>query len=116
MHPQYSRTGGDGQEQKGPEAGLAVGQMFTTAFPDGRINITNVKTDGNFVTVEFMGTGTHKGDLMGVSPTNKRVSIPVCNVLELRDGKIYREHEYMDMMHMFRQLGVMSEPASTRSR
>ena len=116
MHPQYSYTGSDGQEQRGPDAGVAVGQMFATAFPDGRINITNLRTDGDFVTVEKMGTGTHKGDLMGVAPTNKRVSIPVCNVIELRDGKIYREREYMDMMHMMTQLGVAKMPAPVRAR
>jgi len=116
MHPQYSYTGGDGREQTGPEAGLAVGQMFATAFPDGRINITNLRSDGDFVTVEFMGTGTHKGDLMGVAPTNKRVSIPVCNIIELRDGKIYREREYMDMMHMMSQVGAVKIPAAVRAR
>jgi len=116
MHPQYSYTGGDGQEQRGPEAGLAVGKMFATAFPDGRINIKTLRSDGDFVTVELVGTGTHKGDLMGVAPTNKRVSIPVCHVIELRDGKIYREREYMDMAHMMTQLGVMKTPAPAKTR
>jgi len=116
MHPQYSYTGSDGQEQRGPDAGLAVGQMFAAAFPDGRINITNLRSDGDFVTTEFTGSGTHRGELMGVAPTNKRVSIPVCNVMELRDGKIYREREYMDMMHMMTQLGVAKTPAAARAR
>jgi limonene-1,2-epoxide hydrolase len=35
------------------------------------------------------------------------MNIPVCNVLEVRDGKIYREREYMDMATMMVQLGVM---------
>ena len=114
LHPQYTYTGGDGQEQRGPEAGLAVGQMFATAFPDARINITNLRADGDFVTTEFIGTGTHKGDLMGVAPTNKKVSIPVCNIMELRDGKIYREREYMDMMHMMTQVGAVKTPTPVR--
>jgi steroid delta-isomerase-like uncharacterized protein len=116
MHPQYSYTGGDGQEQRGPEAGLAVGQMFATAFPDGRIDIKSLRSDGDFVTVEFIGTGTHKGDLMGVAPTNKKVSIPVCDIFEVRDGKIYREREYMDMMHIMTQLGVAKMPARVGAR
>jgi steroid delta-isomerase-like uncharacterized protein len=116
MHPQYSYTGGDGQEQRGPEAGLAVGQMFANAFPDGRIDIKNLRADGDFVTVESTGTGTHKGNLMGVAPTNKKVSIPVCHIMELRDGKIYREREYMDMAHMMTQLGLAKTPASAKAR
>jgi len=116
MHSQYSYTGGDGQEQRGPEAGLAVGQMFATAFPDGRIDIKSLRSDGEFVIAEFTGTGTHKGDLMGIAPTNKKVSIPVCDIIELRDGKIYREREYMDMMHMMTQLGVVPTPAGVGTR
>ncbi|MBI5285700.1 MAG: ketosteroid isomerase, partial [Chloroflexi bacterium] len=35
-----------------------------------------------------------------------------CNVLEVRDGKIYREREYMDMFTMMAQLGVAGIPAA----
>jgi ketosteroid isomerase-like protein len=53
---------------------------------------------------------------MGVSPTNKKVSIPVCDIIELRDGKVYREREYMDMHHMMTQLGVAKAPATAKAR
>ena len=111
LHPQYTYTGGDGQEQRGPEAGLAVARMFATGIPDGRINITNLRSDGDFVTVEFIGTGTHQGDLMGIAPTGKKVSIPVCNVIEVRDGKIYREREYMDIATIMIQVGATRVPS-----
>ena len=107
MHPDYSYTGGDGQEQRGPEAGIAINKMFANAFPDGRIDIQNIKESGETVIVEFVGRGTHRGDLMGMAPTGKQVNIPVCDILELRDGKVYREREYMDMATMMVQLGVM---------
>jgi len=32
--------------------------------------------------------------------------VPICNVIELRDGKVYREREYMDMLAIMSQLGV----------
>ena len=113
MHPDYTYTGGDGQEQKGPEAGLAVSRMFATAFPDGRIDIVNIKESGDTVLVEFIGRGTHRGDIMGIAPTGRSVTIPVCNVLEVRDGKIYREREYIDMANMLTQLGVTRVPSAT---
>ena len=110
MHRDYTYTGGDGQEQKGPEAGLAVSQMFGRAFPDGRIDVVNIKEFGDTVLVEFIGRGTHRGDLMGIAPTGRSVTIPVCEVLELRDGKIYREREYMDMVTIMVQVGVTRVP------
>ena len=112
FHPQYSYTGGDGQVQKGPEAGLAIAQMFANAFPDGRIDVQSIHAAGNVAIVEFIGRGTHKGDLMGIAPTGRQISIPVCNVMEVRDGKIYAEREYFDMMHMMQQLGVAPAPAT----
>lgn len=115
MHPEYSYTGGDGQEQKGPDAGLAVAHMFADAFPDGRIDIVNIKEAGDTAMVEFVGRGTHKGELMGIAPTGKTLTLPVCNVMEVRDGKIYREREYMDMMTLMTQLGVMPAPAAAHA-
>jgi steroid delta-isomerase-like uncharacterized protein len=111
MHQDYSYTGGDGEEQKGADAGMAVAQMFATAFPDGRIDIVSIKEAGDTAIVEFVGRGTHKGDLMGIAPTGKTMSLPVCNIMEVRDGKIYREREYMDMMTIMAQLGVVPAPA-----
>jgi len=112
FHPQYTYTGGDGQLQKGPEAGMAVGQMFATAFPDGKCDVQSIHAAGNVAIVEFIGRGTHNGDLMGIAPTGRQISIPVCDILEIRDGKIYAEREYMDMLHLMQQLGVAPAPAT----
>ena len=112
LHPQYTYTGGDGQVQKGPEAGLAIGQMFGSAFPDGKSDIQKITASGDIAIVEFIGRGTHTGDLMGIAPTGRQVTIPVCDILEIRDGKIIAEREYMDMLTMMQQLGVAPVPAT----
>ena len=112
FHPQYSYTGGDGQRQEGPEAGLAVAQMFAGAMSDAKISIQKVHTSGDTAVVEFTGSGTHDGDFAGIPASNRRVTMPVCNVIEIKDGKILAEREYMDMAHMMQQLGVMPAPAT----
>ena len=111
-HPQYTYTGGDGQRQEGAEAGIAVADMYTTAFPDVQLGIKQTHVIGDTVIVEFVASGTHQGELMGIAPTGRKVSMPVCIVLEIRDGKIYAEREYMDMAHMMQQLGVMPAAAT----
>ena len=110
--PEYSYTGGDGQKREGPEAGLAVAQMWSAAFSDAKIDIRHIHTAEHVATVEFTGSGTHDGELMGIAPTGKRVSIPACTVLKIKDGKIKAEREYMDMAHMMQQLGVVGVPAA----
>jgi steroid delta-isomerase-like uncharacterized protein len=112
LGPGYSYTGGDGQRQDGPEAGMAVARMFATAFPDGKIDIQHVHVTGDTALVEFIGSGTHRGDLMGIAPTGRKISVPVCDILEIKDGKIHAEREYMDMAHVMQQLGVMPAPAT----
>jgi predicted ester cyclase len=86
--------------------------MFATAFPDGKINVQQIHVCGTTALVEFIGTGTHQGDLMGIAPTGKKISIPVCDILDIKDGKIVAEREYMDMAHIMQQLGVMPAPAT----
>ncbi len=113
LDDQYTYTGGDGQLQRGPEAGVAVGRMFATAFPQGRIDIRQVHAAGDTAIVEFTGRGKHDGDLMGIAPTGREMNINVCTVLTIRDDKIVAEREYMDMLTMMQQLGVT--PAQARA-
>ena len=107
----YSYTGSDGEKQQGPEAGLAVVQMWASAFSDAKIDIRQIHVAGDVATVEFQASGTQNGELMGIPATGRKVSMPVCTVLEIRDGKIYAEREYMDLAHMMQQLGVMPAAA-----
>lgn len=108
----YVFMGPDGAEQKGVEAGLGVSRMWADAFPDGRIEDIRVHASDGKVTVECVGRGTQTGELMGIAPTGKRVEIPFCEVLEVRDGKVLSEHQYMDLLTLFTQLGVISMPTA----
>lgn len=110
--PNYSYTGGDGETQQGPDAGVAVAQMFAGAMSDAKITIDKVHVAGDTAIVEFQGSGTHDGDMMGIAATGKKVSMPVVTVLEIIDGKINAEREYMDMAHMMQQLGVIEAPTA----
>ena len=108
----YSYTGSDGEKQQGPEAGLAVVQMWANAFSDAKADIRQIHVAGDVATVEFQASGTQNGELMGIPATGRKVSMPVCTVLEIRDGKITAEREYMDLAHMMQQLGVMPVSAT----
>ena len=115
LHPDYSYTGGDGKELTGgPDTGLGVARMYAEAFPDATTEIKKVVVQGDTAVAEFVARGTHKGDLMGVKPTGKRVEITICNIIELRDGKAYREREYMDTLAMFSQLGINRFPEKAK--
>lgn len=109
LHPEYSYTGGDGKEMTGgPSTGVAIAKLYASAFPDSAITVTNVYQSAGVSVCEFVARGTHGGDLMGIPASGRRVEIHVCNVIELRDGKAWREREYMDMATMMAQISGTS--------
>ena len=110
LHDEYIYTGGDGQPHSGPDAGMAIAQGYAGAFGDGRLEVRKVYTQGDTAIAEMVARGTHTGDLMGLAPTGRSVELTICNIIELRDGKIYREREYMDMLTLMAQLGVATTP------
>jgi len=61
----------------------AQAEPFITGFPDLQLDVKKVHTAGDTSVFEFVATGTHKRDLMGIAPTGKSISMPVCNVIEV---------------------------------
>ena len=113
VHADATYTGGDGNRMTGgPDALIAVAQMFAGAMSDAKIAIQKIHVAGDTAAVEFIGSGTHDGDFQGIPPTGRKVTMPVVTVLDMRDGKIIAEREYMDMMHLMQQLGVVPAAAT----
>ena len=110
LHPEYTYQGPDGKEAAGPETGIAIAQMYANAFPDGRLEIERVHVAGETAIAEVIARGKHGGDLMGIAAPGKDIEIRICNVVEVRDGKVYREREYMDLMTMLAQIGAVTPP------
>lgn len=107
-HPDYVYTGGDGVELRGADAGCAVAETHTTAFPDLRFEVRHQWTVGEHVSIlELTGHGTQDGPLEEIPPTGRSMQIIACNVIEVVDGLIHREREYWDGVSLLKQLGVM---------
>jgi steroid delta-isomerase-like uncharacterized protein len=107
-HPDYTYTGSDGVERGGAETGAAVAQTYLTAFPDLSFEIRHQYESGGVAVMELTARGTHRAQLEDIPPTGRAVEAAVCNVIEARDGKIYREREYFDRLLIMQQLGVLS--------
>jgi predicted ester cyclase len=99
--------GADGQERKGADAGIAVTQTYTSTFPDTSFAFRHKYACGEDVSImEVTVRGTHQGELEGIPPTGRQIEGFLCNVIDVRDGKIYREREYFDNLALLSQLGV----------
>jgi len=110
VHPNYVYRSPD-QELDGPEALKGILVAYRIAFPDLNVRIDDLVNGGDKVVISVTFTGTHEGDLMGISPTGKPVKINGMIRSRFQDGKIVEEWEILDMLAMFQQLGVVSLPA-----
>ena len=84
--------------------------MYRGAFPNLRLTIEDEITEGDRVVTRFTGRGTHKGSLMGIPPTGKRVTITAIDILRFENGRIAEHWGNQDLLGMMRQLGVIPAP------
>ena len=80
-----------------PSSNGADGMWYTfnnilkPAFPDLVVEIYDQIAEYDKVTTRKAIIGTHKGVLMDIHPTDKKIKIDVIDIVRLRDGK-YFEH------------------------
>lgn len=78
-----------------------------SAFPDWRVEISDVIVDGNMAAVRWSGTVTHGGPFHGLPATDRQIRVSGINMYRIADGKIAEEWEQTDSLSMLRQLGVL---------
>jgi len=97
----------------GPEGAKEFLQDWATAFPDSKVEIKNIFSNGDKVVVEFTGRGTHTGPFKNpthtIQATGRKIDSSFCDVHQIQRGKIASTHVYYDMMTMMRQLGLAPE-------
>ena len=79
--------------------------MFREALPDVEVTIDELVAEGDKVAIATTIAGTHRGELMGIPPTGRRVSVMGLDLVRLRDGKIAEHRGLTDTVGLLRQLG-----------
>jgi steroid delta-isomerase-like uncharacterized protein len=101
-------------QPEGPEGIKAVVSMFRAGMPDLRVLIEDVVAEGDKVVMRYRIEGTHEGELFGVPPTGRQVSIESITVERLSGGKIREHWRITDTLDMMQQLGAIPEHAAGR--
>ena len=94
-------------EVRGVENFRNILEMFRLAFPDLHITVEDQIQENEQVVTRFTITGTHKGDLMGVSATHKRFKVSGISIIRFEHGKAVEEWIEEDGLGIMRQLGVV---------
>jgi steroid delta-isomerase-like uncharacterized protein len=88
----------------GRAAILARKTLGLAATTNAQITVTNRIAIGNQVTVEWIATGIHTGDLPGLPATGRSYTIRGVTVVIREGGKIVREALYYDVADLYGQL------------
>lgn len=99
-----------GQKVYGPEGLKQFLTAYHNAFPDIQVKVENLIAEGDKVVSHVTSRGTHKGELMGIAPTGKQITVPVICISRFVGDKIVEGWEIIDLFGMLQQLGVIPSP------
>jgi steroid delta-isomerase-like uncharacterized protein len=83
---------------------------YLSAFPDGHTTVEDLISDGEKVAYRWTFRGTHQGELMGIPPTGKQVTLTGITINRVSRGKVEEQWNNFDQLGMLRQLGVAPAP------
>jgi predicted ester cyclase len=87
--------------------------MYLSAFPDLRFAVEDMVAEGEKVVLRYTIRGTHKGELLGISPTDKQVTLTATETYRLAGGMIEEQWVNMDALGMMQQLGAIPQPGGS---
>lgn len=88
---------------------------YLTGFPDGRITVDHQIAEAGFVATRWSARGTNTGELMGMPPSGKQVTVSGITYSRIANGKAREAWLIWDTLSMMQQLGVVPEAAAARS-
>ncbi len=91
----------------GPDAYKRVVARWITAFPDLRFAIDDTVCEKDKLVVYWNISGTHKGEYLGIAPTNKKISVDGITINHIASGKIMDSYVSWDALGMMQQLGAV---------
>lgn len=99
------------------QRGIAESKQFIAAyragFPDLRLAIDELISEGDACVARITATGTHTGplalapDMPTIPPTGKRATVQVQAIQHLTNGKVSEVWSISDTLDMLKQLGVL---------
>ena len=82
-------------------------QLFRQGFPDWHSQLEALIAEDDLVTERFTARGTHRGELLGVSPTGHEVTLAGINIFRVQDGKLVERWGRTDDLGFLQQLGIV---------
>lgn len=107
----YVRHDPNTPEVHGPAQEKQLMAMYLSAFPDLQFTVEDMVAEDDKVAVRYSVRGTHRGELLGIPPTHRQITLTSTETYRLVEGKIDEQWVNLDALGMMQQLGVVAEPS-----
>jgi steroid delta-isomerase-like uncharacterized protein len=97
-----------GRPIQGTEHFKNFARGIRSAFPDISIIVEDTIAQGDKVVARWTARMTHKGQFLGMEPTQKKVTVSGISVQRISNGKIVEAWDSWDQLALLVQLGAMS--------
>ena len=85
--------------------------IYHKGFPDAQWIVHEVlAVENDKVVARWTGQGTHRGELAGIPPTGKPVTVEALTLFTCQNGKISEMFDLWDALSMMQQLGLAPRP------
>ncbi len=81
--------------------------VYLTAFPDARFTVEDEIAEGEKVTSRYTFRGTHQGELMGIPPTGKQVTVTGIIINRIAGGQSVEGWLNFDALGLLQQIGAI---------
>jgi len=88
----------ESHELKGADAFFEYALRLRHAFPNGRHTFEDVIAEGDKVVTRGTFSGTHREEILGISPTEKQVTFSVVHIDRVVNGKVVEHWGQADMI------------------
>ena len=80
---------------------------YHKAFPDAHFTIEDVIAEGDMVALRWMTRATHSGELLGIPPSGKEVTVTGITITLISNGRSVESWGEFDALGMLQQIGVI---------
>jgi steroid delta-isomerase-like uncharacterized protein len=84
---------------------------YRRAFPNLSFSIDDQIAEGDRVVTRWTARGTHLRDLLGIPATGRQVQVSGATIARIERGRTAELWTHWDRTTLFKQLGVVREPA-----
>lgn len=91
----------------GPAGMRLAAAMFREALPDWHSEVEQLVAEDDIVVERFTASGTHRGELLGVPPTGRTLTLSGINIFRVNGDRIVERWGRLDELGLLRQLGLV---------